>query len=96
MREFFVLKAEEQAAAGAYTTAATLFEKAVRVDETAEGHVFLADTLVRAGRAGAAVVHYQRATDLYGLVEDERNQTTVLMRFSSVLFFSSHVCLSVS
>ena len=79
-RDFFVLKAEEHAAAGAYATAATLFEKAVRVDETADGHMFLADTLVRAGRAGATVTHYQRASDLYSLVEDERNQTSALTR----------------
>jgi tetratricopeptide (TPR) repeat protein len=81
-RESFVLKAEEHFSAGHYDAAATLYEKAVRADETADGRVFLADTLVRVGRAGDAVAHYQRAADLY---DDEREKAAALMRYTGPL-----------
>lgn len=48
-RETYVTRAEELFSKGSFEKAASLYERAVNADETADGHVFLAETLVRVG-----------------------------------------------
>jgi len=48
-RESFVARAEELFSQGSFERAASLYERAVNADETSDGHVFLAETLVRVG-----------------------------------------------
>lgn len=45
--------------------AASLYERAVNIEETAERHVLLGEALVLAERKGEALWHYGRAADLY-------------------------------
>ena len=47
----------------------------VAAEETPDGHVFLAETLVRAGKIPEAVVHYERASLLY---DDARERAAAL------------------
>lgn len=49
--------------------AASLYERAVSAEETAERHVLLAEALVLAERKNEALLHFGRAADLY----DDRN-----------------------
>lgn len=51
--------------------AASLYERAVNVEETAERHVLLGEALVLADRKSEALWHYGRAADLY---EDRENK----------------------
>ena len=46
-REAYVLRAEELFSDGAFSEAAAAYRRAVAVEETPDGHVFLAETLVR-------------------------------------------------
>ena len=48
-----------------FLQAASLYERAVNIEETAERHVFLGEALVLAERKGEALWHYGRAADLY-------------------------------
>ena len=50
--------------------AASLFERAVNVEETAERHALLAKELIRAQRRSESLWHYMRAADLYN--DDDR------------------------
>lgn len=45
--------------------AASLYERAVNIEETPERHVFLGEALVLAERKNEALWHYGRAADLY-------------------------------
>lgn len=45
--------------------AASLYERAVNIEETAERHVFLGEALVLAERKEEAMWHYGRAADLF-------------------------------
>ena len=45
-REAYVLRAEELFSDGAFSEAAAAYRRAVAVEETPDGHVFLAETLV--------------------------------------------------
>lgn len=45
--------------------AASLYERAVNTEETAERHVLLAEALVLAERQNEALWHFGRAADLY-------------------------------
>ncbi|KAH8086251.1 hypothetical protein JL720_7456 [Aureococcus anophagefferens] len=64
-RESFVMRAEELFSDGAFGTAAALYQRAVDAEETPDGHVFLAETLVRVARVPDAIAHYERAAALY-------------------------------
>lgn len=57
--------------------AASLYERAVNIEETAERHVFLGEALVLAERKGEALWHYGRAADLY----DDREYKVRTPRF---------------
>ena len=52
--------------------AASLYERAVNVEETAERHAMLAKALVLAQRRSESLWHYMRAADLYE--EDDPNK----------------------
>lgn len=45
--------------------AASLYERAVNAEETAERHALLAEALVQAERRNEALWHYERAANLY-------------------------------
>mmetsp|Transcript_37039 Transcript_37039/g.99870 ORF Transcript_37039/g.99870 Transcript_37039/m.99870 type:complete len:558 (-) Transcript_37039:5-1678(-) len=75
-RESYVTRAEELFSDGAFEKAASLYERAVNAEETADGHVFLAETLVRVSRAEDAIKHYKRAVDMYS---DEREKMSALV-----------------
>lgn len=70
-RESYVQRAEGFFSDGAFDKAASLYERAVNAEETADGHVFLAETLVRVSRVEDAIRHYHLAADLY---TDERDK----------------------
>lgn len=54
--------------------AASLYERAVNVEETAERHVMLAKTLILAQRRSESLGHYVRAADLYEDSPDKARQ----------------------
>ena len=74
-RESFVMRAEELFSDGAFDTAAALYQRAVDAEETPDGHVFLAETLVRVARVPDAIAHYERAAALY---DDARERVAAL------------------
>ncbi|KAK7231371.1 ribosomal RNA processing protein [Aureococcus anophagefferens] len=74
-RESFVMRAEELFSDGAFGTAAALYQRAVDAEETPDGHVFLAETLVRVARVPDAIAHYERAAALY---DDARERVAAL------------------
>ncbi|CAM9188023.1 unnamed protein product [Scytosiphon promiscuus] len=63
--ETYVARAMELSEEGAFDKAASLYERAVNIEETAERHVFLGEALVLADRKSEALWHYGRAADLY-------------------------------
>ena len=62
---FFVWYAHAPFACGSSRQAASLYERAVNIEETPERHVFLGEALVLAERKSEALWHYGRAADLY-------------------------------
>mmetsp|Transcript_2352 Transcript_2352/g.3304 ORF Transcript_2352/g.3304 Transcript_2352/m.3304 type:complete len:576 (+) Transcript_2352:40-1767(+) len=64
-RESYISRAAELFSEGAFEKAASLYERAVNAEETADGHVYLAETLVRVDRTEEAIRHYSRATEMY-------------------------------
>eukprot|EP00968_Pinguiococcus_pyrenoidosus_P017814 scaffold1803_cov261-Pinguiococcus_pyrenoidosus.AAC.1 len=73
-RENFVTRAEDYYKSGALDKAAALYDRAVSVEETAEGHLYLAETLAHPdlNRLHDAIRHYERAAELYHEDEEER------------------------
>ncbi|KAH8047113.1 hypothetical protein JL722_13270 [Aureococcus anophagefferens] len=80
-RESFVMRAEELFSDGAFGTAAALYQRAVDAEETPDGHVFLAETLVRVARVPDAIAHYERAAALY---DDARERVAALAGRGSI------------
>lgn len=64
--------------------AASLYERAVNIEETAERHVWLADALVSAERKNEALRHYGRAADLH---EDRQDKAREVM----YIFFGARI-----
>ncbi|CAM9436145.1 unnamed protein product, partial [Hapterophycus canaliculatus] len=63
--ETYVARAMELSEEGAFDKAASLYERAVNIEETAERQVFLGEALVLADRKSEALSHYARAAELY-------------------------------
>eukprot|EP00636_Phaeomonas_parva_P014656 CAMPEP_0118880728 /NCGR_PEP_ID=MMETSP1163-20130328/20248_1 /TAXON_ID=124430 /ORGANISM="Phaeomonas parva, Strain CCMP2877" /LENGTH=647 /DNA_ID=CAMNT_0006817245 /DNA_START=138 /DNA_END=2081 /DNA_ORIENTATION=- len=72
-REGFVTRAEDYYNSGAFDKAAVLYDRAVALEETPEGHLYLAETLAHPdlNRVHEAIRHYTRAAELFD-DEDER------------------------
>eukprot|EP00903_Cladosiphon_okamuranus_P019910 g18299.t1 len=79
--ETYVARAMELSEEGAFDKAASLYERAVNIEETAERHVFLGEALVLAERRGEALWHYGRAADLY---DDREYKVSTLLSLGQV------------
>ncbi|CAM9520511.1 unnamed protein product, partial [Ectocarpus sp. 13 AM-2016] len=79
--ETYVARALELSEDGAFDKAASLYERAVNIEETAERHVLLGEALVLAERKGEALWHYGRAADLY---DDREYKVSTLVSLGQV------------
>lgn len=70
--------------------AATLYERAVNAEETAERHALLAEALVQAERRNEALWHYERAANLY----DDRQYKVgrAHIKFCCLLWYVARPC----
>ncbi|CAM9879034.1 unnamed protein product, partial [Choristocarpus tenellus] len=80
--ETYVARAVELSGEGSWDKAATLYERAVNTEETAERHELLADALVHSERKEEALWHYGRAINLY--VDDKESKVSTLMSLGKV------------
>ncbi|CAM9888718.1 unnamed protein product [Ectocarpus sp. 6 AP-2014] len=79
--ETYVARALELSEDGAFDKAASLYERAVNIEETAERHVLLGEALVLAERKGEALWHYGRAADLF---DDREYKVSTLVSLGQV------------
>lgn len=84
-RETYVARAEELLSTGSFEKAAWLFERALTVEETPDGHLHLADSLARLSRPDEAVQHYHRAVDLYTNDKDKIETLVTIGKLHSSL-----------